>query len=239
MQAERKSEELNRSTAFDNKLRPTDFEGFVGQAKVRDRMLLAVRAAKERGEPLDHVLFSGPPGLGKTTLSYILGEAMGVNVKTTSGPVITKPGDLAGLLTSLEPGDIVFIDEIHRMAKTVEEYLYSAMEDYAIDIMLDQGPNARSVRLELPRFTLVGATTRIGLIAAPLRARFGFVNRLDYYEPSDLAEIVESPTGPPPNLTQIVSSMRRSISSSPCGSISRSDSDSRATSSVMKLPALT
>jgi Holliday junction DNA helicase RuvB len=115
---------------------------------------------------------------------------MGVNVKTTSGPVITKPGDLAGLLTSLEPGDIVFIDEIHRMAKTVEEYLYSAMEDYAIDIMLDQGPNARSVRLELPRFTLVGATTRIGLIAAPLRARFGFVNRLDYYEPSDLAEIV-------------------------------------------------
>ena len=174
MQAERKSEELNRSTAFDNKLRPTDFEGFVGQDKVRDRMLLAVKAAKERGEPLDHVLFSGPPGLGKTTLSYILGEAMGVNVKTTSGPVITKPGDLAGLLTSLEPGDIVFIDEIHRMAKTVEEYLYSAMEDYAIDIMI----------------TLVGATTRIGLIAAPLRARFGFVNRLDYYDPSHLAEIV-------------------------------------------------
>ena len=167
MQAERKSEELNKSTAFDNKLRPTDFEGFVGQDKVRDRMLLAVKAAKERGEPLDHVLFSGPPGLGKTTLSYILGEAMGVNVKTTSGPVITKPGDLAGLLTSLEPGDIVFIDEIHRMAKTVEEYLYSAMEDYAIDIMIDQGPNARSVRLELPRFTL-----------------------LDYYDPSHLAEIV-------------------------------------------------
>ncbi len=190
MQAERKSDELNRSTAFDNKLRPTDFDGFVGQNKVRDRMLLAVKAAKDRGESLDHVLFSGPPGLGKTTLSYILGEAMGVNVKTTSGPVITKPGDLAGLLTSLEPGDIVFIDEIHRMAKTVEEYLYSAMEDYAIDIMLDQGPNARSVRLELPHFTLVGATTRIGLIAAPLRARFGFVNRLDYYEPAELAEIV-------------------------------------------------
>ena len=174
---ERQSEELNRSTAFDNRLRPTDFQGFVGQEKVRDRLLLAVKAAKDRGESLDHVLFSGPPGLGKTTLSYILGEAMGVNVKTTSGPVITKPGDLAGLLTSLEPGDIVFIDEIHRMAKTVEEYLYSAMEDYAIDIMLDQGPNARSVRLDLPRFTLVGATTRIGLIAAPLRARFGLVNR--------------------------------------------------------------
>ncbi|MBR3220810.1 MAG: Holliday junction branch migration DNA helicase RuvB [Kiritimatiellae bacterium] len=187
---ERKSDELNRSTAFDNRLRPTDFEGFVGQEKIRDRLMLAVRAAKDRGESLDHVLFSGPPGLGKTTLSYILGEAMGANVKTTSGPVITKPGDLAGLLTSLEPGDIVFIDEIHRLAKTVEEYLYSAMEDYAIDIVLDQGPNARSVRLDLPRFTLVGATTRIGLIASPLRARFGLVNRLSYYEPAELAEIV-------------------------------------------------
>ena len=187
----RESEELNRrNAAFDNRLRPTDFDGFVGQSKVRDRLMLAVKAAKERGEPLDHVLFSGPPGLGKTTLSYILGEAMGVNVKTTSGPVITKPGDLAGLLTSLEPGDIVFIDEIHRMAKAVEEYLYSAMEDFAIDIVLDQGPSARSVRLELPRFTLVGATTRIGLIAAPLRARFGLVNRLDYYQPAELSEIV-------------------------------------------------
>jgi Holliday junction DNA helicase RuvB len=191
MQKERQSDELNRrNSAFDNKLRPTDFEGFVGQEKIRDRLLLAVEAAKARGESLDHVLFSGPPGLGKTTLSYVLGEAMGVNVKTTSGPVITKPGDLAGLLTTLEPGDIVFVDEIHRMAKTVEEYLYSAMEDYAIDIMIDQGPNARSVRLDLPRFTLVGATTRIGLIAAPLRARFGLVNRLDYYEPEKLAEIV-------------------------------------------------
>ena len=189
---ERPSEELNRrNNAFDNRLRPTDFDGFVGQEKIRDRLMLAVKAAKDRGESLDHVLFSGPPGLGKTTLSYILGEAMGVNVKTTSGPVITKPGDLAGLLTSLEPGDIVFIDEIHRLAKTVEEYLYSAMEDYAIDIVLDQGPNARSVRLDLPHFTLVGATTRIGLIAAPLRERFGLVNRLSYYEPKELAEIVK------------------------------------------------
>lgn len=188
---ERECEQLNRSTAFDNRLRPTDFGGFVGQEKIRDRLMLAVKAAKDRGESLDHVLFSGPPGLGKTTLSYILGEAMGVSVKTTSGPVITKPGDLAGLLTSLEPGDIVFIDEIHRLAKTVEEYLYSAMEDYAIDIVLDQGPNARSVRLDLPRFTLVGATTRIGLIAAPLRERFGLVNRLSYYEPKELAEIVK------------------------------------------------
>ena len=191
MAERRASEELNRANnAFDNRLRPVDFDGFVGQAKIRDRLMLAVQAAKDRGESLDHVLFSGPPGLGKTTLSYILGEAMGVHVKTTSGPVITKPGDLAGLLTSLEPGDIVFIDEIHRMAKAVEEYLYSAMEDYAIDIMLDQGPNARSVRLDLPRFTLVGATTRIGLIAAPLRARFGLVNRLTYYDPKTLAEIV-------------------------------------------------
>ena len=189
---ERTSEALNRrNSTFDNRLRPVEFSEFVGQQKIRDRLMLAVQAAKERGETLDHVLFSGPPGLGKTTLSYILGEAMGVRVKTTSGPVLTKPADLAGLLTSLEAGDIVFIDEIHRMAKTVEEYLYSAMEDFAIDIMIDQGPNARSVRLELPRFTLVGATTRIGLIAAPLRARFGLVNRLDYYEPAKLAEIVE------------------------------------------------
>ena len=189
---ERTSEALNRrNSTFDNRLRPVEFSEFVGQQKIRDRLVLAVQAAKERGETLDHVLFSGPPGLGKTTLSYILGEAMGVRVKTTSGPVLTKPADLAGLLTSLEAGDIVFIDEIHRMAKTVEEYLYSAMEDFAIDIMIDQGPNARSVRLELPRFTLVGATTRIGLIAAPLRARFGLVNRLDYYEPAKLAEIVE------------------------------------------------
>ena len=187
---ERTSNALNqRNSAFDNRLRPVRFDEFVGQRKIRDRLELAVKAALDRGETLDHVLFSGPPGLGKTTLSYILGDAMGVRVKTTSGPVLTKPADLAGLLTSLEPGDIVFIDEIHRMPKTVEEYLYSAMEDFAIDIMIDQGPNARSVRLELPRFTLVGATTRIGLVAAPLRARFGLVNRLSFYEPRELAEI--------------------------------------------------
>lgn len=191
MKNERSSDALNRrNTVFDNRLRPERFQDFVGQRKIRERLELAVKAAMDRGETLDHVLFSGPPGLGKTTLSYILGDAMGVHVKTTSGPVLTKPGDLAGLLTSLEAGDIVFIDEIHRMAKTVEEYLYSAMEDFSIDIMIDQGPNARSVRLELPRFTLVGATTRIGLIAAPLRARFGLVNRLSFYEPDELAEIV-------------------------------------------------
>jgi Holliday junction DNA helicase RuvB len=152
--------------------------------------MLAVEAARQRQEALDHVLLLGPPGLGKTTLAFILGQAMGVNVKTTSGPVIDKPGDLAGLLTSLQPGDIVFIDEIHRMQRAVEEYLYSAMEDFVIDIMIDQGPNARSIRLELPRFTLVGATTRGGLISAPMRSRFGLSNRLDYYLAEDLAGII-------------------------------------------------
>ena len=187
----RPSDQLNqRNASFDNRLRPTRFADFTGQQKVRDRLMLAVEAALQRKESLDHVLLFGPPGLGKTTLAFILGEAMGVHVKTTSGPVIDKPGDLAGLLTSLEPGDIVFIDEIHRMQRTVEEYLYSAMEDFVIDIMIDQGPNARSVRLELPHFTLVGATTRSGLISAPLRSRFGLINRLDYYALDDLTRIV-------------------------------------------------
>lgn len=184
-----------RNASFDNRLRPTRFDDFLGQQKVRDRLMLAVEAAKGRGEQLDHVLLSGPPGLGKTTLAYILAEAMGVHVKATSGPVIDKPSDLAGLLTSLEPGDLVFIDEIHRMQRTVEEYLYSAMEDFVIDIMIDQGPNARSVRLELPRFTLVGATTRSGLISAPLRSRFGLQNRLDYYSHAELAKIVTRSAG--------------------------------------------
>ena len=191
MNTPRPSDTMNqRNASFDNRLRPTQFSDFLGQQKVRDRLMLAVEAAKGRGEQLDHVLLSGPPGLGKTTLAYILGEAMGVHVKATSGPVIDKPADLAGLLTSLEPGDILFIDEIHRMQRTVEEYLYSAMEDFVIDIMIDQGPNARSVRLELPRFTLVGATTRSGLISAPLRSRFGLQNRLDYYNHDELASIV-------------------------------------------------
>jgi Holliday junction DNA helicase RuvB len=192
----RPAETLNqRNAAFDNRLRPSRFDDFVGQQKVRDRLLLAVEAARRRGDPLDHVLLSGPPGLGKTTLAYILGEAMGVHVKATSGPVIDKPGDLAGLLTSLEPGDILFIDEIHRIQRTVEEYLYSAMEDFVIDIMIDQGPNARSVRLELPHFTLVGATTRSGLISSPLRSRFGLSNRLDYYKAPELEQIVTRSAG--------------------------------------------
>lgn len=184
-----------RNPSFDNRLRPTRFDDFVGQQKVRDRLLLAVEAARQRNESLDHVLLSGPPGLGKTTLAFIIGDTMGVQVKTTSGPIIDKPGDLAGLLTSLSPGDIVFIDEIHRMQRNVEEYLYSAMEDFVIDIMIDQGPNARSVRLELPRFTLIGATTRSGLISAPLRSRFGITTRLDYYHADDLSKIVERSAG--------------------------------------------
>jgi Holliday junction DNA helicase RuvB len=186
------SETLNKAdTEFDISLRPHRFADFVGQAKVRERLELFVQAAKERGDVLEHVLLFGPPGLGKTTLAYIVAEAMGVNVKATSGPVIEKAGDLAGLLTNLERGDILFIDEIHRMQKTVEEYLYSAMEDFVIDIIIDQGPNARSVRLNLPKFTLVGATTRSGLLSAPLRSRFGLTNRLDYYGGAELCTIVE------------------------------------------------
>lgn len=178
-------------TEFDISLRPSRFADFVGQDKVRERLELFVEAARGRKDVLDHVLLAGPPGLGKTTLAYILADAMGVNIKVTSGPVIDKPGDLAGMLTSLERGDVVFIDEIHRLQKSVEEYLYSAMEDFVIDIMIDQGPHARSVRLNVPRFTLIGATTRSGLLTAPLRSRFGLTSRLDYYDAKDLCSIVK------------------------------------------------
>jgi Holliday junction DNA helicase RuvB len=172
-------------------LRPLSFSDFAGQPKTVERLQVMVGAAKRRGEPLNHILLSGPPGLGKTTLAFILGHELGRNVRVTSGPVIEKAGDLAGLLTNLEEGDILFIDEIHRIPKTVEEYLYSAMEDFRLDIMIDQGPNARSVRLSIPKFTLVGATTRSGLLTAPLRSRFTLNTRLDYYNRATLEGIIK------------------------------------------------
>ncbi|MDR0353252.1 MAG: Holliday junction branch migration DNA helicase RuvB [Opitutaceae bacterium] len=176
-------------------LRPLAFSDFTGQPKTVERLQVMVGAARRRGDPLNHILISGPPGLGKTTLCFILGHEMGKNVRVTSGPVIEKAGDLAGLLTNLEEGDILFIDEIHRIPKTVEEYLYSAMEDFRLDIMIDQGPNARSVRLSIPKFTLVGATTRAGLLTAPLRSRFTLQTRLDYYDVPTLTGIIKRSCG--------------------------------------------
>ena len=180
---------------FENALRPLRFGDFSGQKKVVENLEVFVEAAKYRGEPLDHTLLHGPPGLGKTTLSNIIANELGVGFKITSGPVLDKPGDLAGILTSLEKNDVLFIDEIHRLSPVVEEYLYSAMEDYRIDIMIDKGPSARSIQIDLNPFTLVGATTRSGLLTAPLRARFGINLHLEYYEPETLCRILKRSAG--------------------------------------------
>jgi len=181
---------IKPDAALEMTLRPSLFSEFTGQAKVKERLEITVQAARQRGEAIDHILLSGPPGLGKTTLANIIAKAMGANLRNASGPTIEKAGDLAGLLTNLEAGDVLFIDEIHRLQKTIEEYLYPAMEDFKLDIIIDQGPNARSVRLNLPRFTLIGATTRSGLLTAPLLTRFPVRERLDYYLAAQLLEIV-------------------------------------------------
>lgn len=181
----------NKDTEFEKKLRPLDFDDFSGQDKVVENLRIFVAAAKMRGESLDHVLLHGPPGLGKTTLANIIANELGVNFKITSGPVLDKPGDLAGLLTSLEENDVLFIDEIHRLSPIVEEYLYSAMEDFRIDIMIDKGPSARSIQLSLAPFTLIGATTRSGLLTSPLRARFGIKCLFEYYDVELLTKIIE------------------------------------------------
>ena len=180
-----------REDAMDRAIRPRTLEEYVGQQAVRDQMSIFLQAARGRGEPLDHTLIFGPPGLGKTTLASIIANEMGVSLKTTSGPVLEKAGDIAALMTNLEPGDVLFIDEIHRLSPYVEEVLYPAMEDYQLDIMIGEGPAARSIKLDLPPFTLVGATTRAGLLTSPLRDRFGIVQRLEFYGVSDLAHIVE------------------------------------------------
>ena len=191
-----RDEEFNApDKEFDKVLRPKSFDDFAGQPKVLDNLRVFVAAAIQRSEPLDHVLLHGPPGLGKTTLAQIIANEMKVGFKVTSGPVLDKPGDLAGLLTNLEQGDVLFIDEIHRLSPIIEEYLYSAMEDYKIDIVIDAGPNARTVQIALEPFTLIGATTRSGLLTSPLRARFGINSRLEYYETEVLTDITERSAG--------------------------------------------
>lgn len=172
-------------------IRPRDFQSYIGQKRLKDNLKLAIDAAKKRGEPLDHVLLYGPPGLGKTTMASVIANEMGAQIRITSGPAIERAGDLASLLTNLQDGDILFIDEIHRLHRTVEEVLYSAMEDFRLDIMLGKGPSARSLRLDLPKFTIIGATTRTGALAAPLRDRFGMIHRLEFYKPDEVAKIIQ------------------------------------------------
>jgi len=176
-------------------LRPRDFENYIGQDRLKQNLKLAIEAAKKRGEPLDHVLLHGPPGLGKTTMASVIAHEMGAQIRITSGPAIERSGDLASLLTNLSDGDILFIDEIHRLNRTVEEVLYSAMEDFKLDIMLGKGPSARSLRLDLPKFTIIGATTRTGALAAPLRDRFGMIHRLEFYKPEEIQQIIERAAG--------------------------------------------
>lgn len=185
-----KPDKFKKDEDFDLTLRPSDFDDFTGQFKIVENLKIFISAAVKRDEPLDHVLLTGPPGLGKTTLSYIIAREMDASIKTTSGPVLEKPGDLAGILTNLNKGDVLFIDEIHRLSSVVEEYLYSAMEDFKLDIMIDSGPSARSIQLKIPNFTLIGATTRAGLLTSPLRSRFGIINRLDYYNHKELTLVV-------------------------------------------------
>ena len=183
-------EEEIKEIEFEVTLRPHDFENYIGQERLKQNIQLAIAAAKKRGEPLDHVLLHGPPGLGKTTMASVIAHEMGAQIRITSGPAIERAGDLASLLTNLHDGDILFIDEIHRLNRTVEEVLYSAMEDFKLDIMLGKGPSARSLRLDLPKFTIIGATTRTGSLAAPLRDRFGMIHRLEFYSPEEIQQII-------------------------------------------------
>jgi Holliday junction DNA helicase RuvB len=184
-------ERLENEVELDQTLRPLQFDDFVGQEKIVENLKVFINAAKKREESLDHVLLTGPPGLGKTTLAYIIANELDSDIKISSGPVLDKPGDLAGILTNLQEGDVLFIDEIHRLNPVVEEYLYAAMEEYRLDIIIDTGPSARTIQLSLPKYTLVGATTRAGLLSAPLRSRFGVTNRLDYYPPDHLLKIIQ------------------------------------------------